>query len=241
MQDCDLCEDTSVWTGHTPWRDHCWEPGAAGYYNQQKVELEIAHSLRLLHATKRMYALRILKKSTSLSTKSLIAVYNAIIRSILEYASPVFGCLTTGLANKLERIQARCHRIICSPPSRTSCLCGRFADLKTRRKLAMLKLLEHTLLPGHILHSICPQRSKRTNRLILPHASTSRFLSSFIPHASYLMTSHWISLLILSFHWISLSFLWISVFLSYSFHWISVNLPYYFSSSLNCVSVFCNV
>lgn len=138
-------------------------------------------------ATRRMYALRILKKSTSLSKSDLITVYNAIIRSILEYASPAFGRLPTSLANKLERVQARCHRIICSPSPRTSCRCGSFPDLRSRRQSAMLKLLNQTYLPNHILNTISPRRSKRTNRLILPHTTTTRFLSSFIPHATYLM------------------------------------------------------
>ena len=137
-------------------------------------------------ASKRIYALRILKRTTTLSTDELTMIYNAVIRSILEYASPSFGNLPCGLAKMIDRIQSRCHRIICAPEIRTSCKCDRFSSLSIRRQNASLKLLKNALSQEHVLHSVAPRQSAKTGRLILPPTSTTRFLT-FIPASAILM------------------------------------------------------
>ena len=55
-------------------------------------------------ATKRLYGLRILKKS-GLSPSDLVAVYCSTIRSVLEYASPVWAALPAYLNDLLELVQ----------------------------------------------------------------------------------------------------------------------------------------
>ncbi|MEM9400806.1 MAG: reverse transcriptase family protein [Verrucomicrobiota bacterium] len=133
-------------------------------------------------ASKRMYALRILKPV--LPRHSLKMVYKALIRSILEYSSPAFGDLPRGLTARLDRIQSRCHRLICG----TECDCKGFDNLEERRKAASMKLfVKAALSTRHVLHPIIPAPSKRSARFIQPHATTSRFLNSFVPHTTILI------------------------------------------------------
>ena len=139
-------------------------------------------------ASQRIHGLRILKK-IHVSTDNLILVYNAIVRSILEYASPSFGILPSNLNEKLERVQKRCHCLICGFGWNEKCECGRFESLSHRRKRATIKLFKQAAQNNHILYSIIPKRSVRSNRHLQPPSSTTRFRSSFVPHATYLSNS----------------------------------------------------
>ena len=140
-------------------------------------------------ASKRIYGLRVLKKM-NLSHKSLCLVYNAVVRSLLEYASPSFGELPSSLSGKLDKVQRRSHRLICGLERGSLCDCGGFVSLSHRRKIATLKLFQKLADPDHILHSILPGRSKHSSRFAQPPASTTRFRSSFIPHATFISNSH---------------------------------------------------
>ena len=140
-------------------------------------------------ASKRMYALRILKPI--LTKKSLKLIYNGLIRSILEYCSPAFGDLPKGLCEKLNRIQSRCHRLICGSET-SECDCDLFSDLSERREKACLKLFfKASSSHMHILHTIIPAQSYRSNRFIQLPVSTSRYLSSFIPFTTILANDHY--------------------------------------------------
>ena len=55
---------------------------------------------------KRLYALRILKKS-GLAIDDLVKIFCALIRSILEYASPVWAALPEYLDNVIESVQRK--------------------------------------------------------------------------------------------------------------------------------------
>ena len=80
-------------------------------------------------ASKRLYFLRRLKRS-GLSCDELIVLYVSMIRSVLEYACPVWStCLTKGLIDDLESIQRRAFRIIDSSISYESA-CEKF-DIQT--------------------------------------------------------------------------------------------------------------
>ena len=62
-------------------------------------------------ATKRLYGLRILKKS-DLSPSDLVSVYCSTIRSVLEYASPVWAALSAYLNDLLEQVQRKALYIV---------------------------------------------------------------------------------------------------------------------------------
>ena len=63
------------------------------------------------NASRRLYVLRLLRKVTSRDV--LCRVYNAILRSFLEYPAPLFIGLSHVNSRKLERIQQRFHRLLC--------------------------------------------------------------------------------------------------------------------------------
>ena len=139
-------------------------------------------------ASKRVYGLRVLKK-INVSTENLVLVYNAIIRSVLEYASPSLGDLPSLLSKKLEKVQRRCHRFICGLNPGSECECGMFEPLNSRRNTAVLKLFKKATDNDHVLHSILPNRSTRSCRFTQPPCSTTRFRSSFVPHATFISNS----------------------------------------------------
>ena len=63
-------------------------------------------------ASKRIFVVYQLVRS-GLSFGDVIPVYSSLIRSILEYACPVWHCgLTKGQSDEIESIQRRCLRIV---------------------------------------------------------------------------------------------------------------------------------
>ncbi|CAB4022029.1 RNA-directed DNA polymerase from transposon BS, partial [Paramuricea clavata] len=62
-------------------------------------------------ACKRLYALRVLKK-TGLQERELVLVYKSMIRTILEYAVEAWSDFPQYLSDKLERVQKRALWII---------------------------------------------------------------------------------------------------------------------------------
>ena len=62
-------------------------------------------------ANRQVYILRECRKA-NLPVEVGITLYKSNIRSILEYASPVWGGLPTYLVNEIERTQTRCLRVL---------------------------------------------------------------------------------------------------------------------------------
>ena len=130
----------------------------------------IANISRL--ANTRLHALRLLR--TTLNPVELRALYCATVRSILEYASPVFINLSASLHKKLTRIQKRAHKIICGD---YKCRC--LEDLAARRDCAAARLFKKVQQENNVLHPFLPPRSARTGRFILPYCRTKRKLDTF--------------------------------------------------------------
>jgi hypothetical protein len=76
-----------------------------------------------------------------------ITLYKSNIRSILEYASPVWGGLPTYLVNEIERTQTRCLRVL---GYNNDCL----QSLSDRRE-ELLKRAARKIMndPSHPLHT----------------------------------------------------------------------------------------
>ena len=130
-------------------------------------------------ASRRIYALRILKPI--FNTQELLSIYNGAVRSLLEYASPAFGKLPKNLDEEVNKVQRRCHRIICEVPSSRNCHCKNFEQLSKRRESASIKLFTSAVKnKTHILHHIMPAKSHRSTRFILPPSSTTRLSNSFV-------------------------------------------------------------
>jgi hypothetical protein len=132
------------------------------------------------NATQKLYAIR--KLRPIVSNNNLKQIYNAIIRSIIEYCSPLYISLPSELEQKLQKVQNRFHYI----------LCGRNANCKAdeclpalahRKQIAAEKLLSKVMNnPTHVLRPLLPQTSSRSNRFIIPFAKTTRRQNSFFNH-----------------------------------------------------------
>ena len=131
-------------------------------------------------ASSRLYTLRILRPL--LSRENLHQIYCGLIRSLLEYSSPLFIGMLLKDRSRLDRLQQRAHNLICS----FGCTCSLMSPLDDRRMHATCKLISDCTSPDSLLHDLCPPKSNRSDRLILPHCHTQRRLSSFFPQACIL-------------------------------------------------------
>ena len=113
------------------------------------------------------------------------------MRSLFEYASPVFVHLPAILEKSLTRFQNRVHKLICSIPKdcrAADCACNAFPDLSQRRLNAASRLfIKAALNPKHILYDIMPLQSSRSGRFIQPPALSSRRRNSFVPYVCALL------------------------------------------------------
>ena len=111
--------------------------------------------------------------------KDLMCIYDSLLRSILEYCSPLFIGMPSGMAHDLEKLQRRAHRVICGSTCEDGCL----DSLGSRRERRAKDLFKQCLNRNHLLNHLLPPSSKRSHtlRFLLPHLKTSRRSSSFIP------------------------------------------------------------
>jgi hypothetical protein len=133
-------------------------------------------------ASRRIHVLRRLKQTAHVTKEDLIAVYFACIRSILEYNCPLFAGFSVRNARKLDIIQKRCHRIICS----FDCRCKILSDLSERRKVLCIRTLKKILRDENIIHYLAPPVLQHSKQLSVPYCKTHRHASTFIPFATIL-------------------------------------------------------
>ena len=116
----------------------------------------------LTKANQRLYILRMLKRI--MTKKELWNIYESLIRSILEYAAPMFVKLPKYLIKKLERNQKRAHNIICGYEHTCECIIANLED----RRLTIRNKLNNKIKKNksHILHKYIQRSlpSIRTNK-----------------------------------------------------------------------------
>ena len=112
-------------------------------------------------ACKRLYSLRILKK-TGVASLNILKVYLTIIRPILEYAVPVWQSISGTWSDKLETIQKRALKII-FPSVETYLEALEVAgidNLADRRTIICKKYMSRMkTLPNHPLHALLPKHT----------------------------------------------------------------------------------
>ena len=143
-------------------------------------------------ASKRLYFLRRLKRS-GLSCDELLIMYISMIRSVLEYACPVWStCLTKGLIDDLESIQRRAFRIIDSSLDyEEACEQFEMQTLLERREDICEKFFKNMTNPKHRLHDFVPEPKVHRHDLRtqitypLPLCKTNRYKNSFVPWCLY--------------------------------------------------------
>ncbi|MEL7307471.1 MAG: reverse transcriptase family protein, partial [Pseudomonadota bacterium] len=124
-------------------------------------------------ASRRLFPLRLLKPH--LNPLSLKMVYFSIMRSVMEYAAPLFIGLCEKDSKRLQILQNRFHRILCGKECREECL----PSLADRRKNLTLSLFRKALSEdGHLLRKILHPLSSH-GRVILPTIRTTRRLKTF--------------------------------------------------------------
>ena len=95
-------------------------------------------------ASQRLYFLRILKDT--LTKEKLWIVFNGLIRSILEYAAPLFISLSRSVCKQIERVQQRAHQIVCG----SNCDCV-LVTLEQRRITLAIRLFDSIYKCAHPL------------------------------------------------------------------------------------------
>jgi hypothetical protein len=120
-----------------------------------------------------LFAFRIIRGA--LSSSNLNLLYCSLVRSIIEYCSPVYIGLSSSDARRLEYLQKRFHRLICSSECNDSCL----STVTERRLILAMKFLDKVMKNNnHVLHKLLPPKSK-FDRFILPPRRTERRSKSF--------------------------------------------------------------
>jgi hypothetical protein len=136
-------------------------------------------NLVLKRASQRLYFLRVLKNYYN--KKELWNIFNTLIRSILEYANPIFVNLPTETCLKIESIQKRAHKIICGFDNYKNCTECILIPLQERRKTLAMRLFKkmNTDL-NHPPSNLAHRRSERSSAFILPTINTNRYRNGFI-------------------------------------------------------------
>ena len=131
------------------------------------------------------HALRRLKQF--LSPGELHVVYTTHIRSVLEYACPVFVGLNKVTNDTLQKVDNRAHRIIFGDNPR-SCAC---LSLQERRnKLSMKLFSKISINSNHLLHKHIPKRLRTKRNLYKNfYCRTQKYSDSFFPFLTRLSNS----------------------------------------------------
>jgi hypothetical protein len=124
---------------------------------------------------------------SGISFSDIISIYCSLIRSVMEYACPVWHCgLTYGESSDLERVQKRVLKIMYPDHSyKEALVLSGLERLDERRERITRETFEAIKDPGHILYNLLPQKvftrdTRDCYPFMTPLARTRRLKSSFI-------------------------------------------------------------
>lgn len=118
-------------------------------------------------ASQRLYFLKLLKRA-GLDKKDLVTFYSTCVRSVVEYASPVWwSSLTKQQKHTLENVQNRALKIIYPGVDHSTALnLANLHTLSDRAEIAARKLFAQiTTNPDHPLHTLLPDPNVHTYNL----------------------------------------------------------------------------
>ena len=147
-------------------------------------------------ASKRIFVICTLVRS-GIPVADIIAVYCSLVRSVLEYASPVWHCgLTKLLTREIENVQKRCLKIIFPVLSYNDALkISGLERLSDRREKAAHELFKEIKKPGHVLNELLKVKTNANLRITrdvypykIPRPKTSRLGRSLIVYG---LTKRW--------------------------------------------------
>ena len=118
------------------------------------------HVSYLLHKVSKRYYFIYQLVRVGLPASDIIVIYCSIIRSILEYACPVWHCgLTSSQSADIERVQKRCLKIVYPALSyREGLQIAGLEKLCIRRERFVRELFKDIKDTNHVLHNILPTR-----------------------------------------------------------------------------------
>ena len=127
-------------------------------------------------ARKRLYSLRILRRA-GVDQASMLKVYTSSVRSLLEYALPVWQSIQGYLSDKTESIQKRALEIVFSPADSYSDALelARMKTLVYRRDNICKEYMYKMKDLNHPLHPLLPTRPDNTCPYTLRHKSDQRY------------------------------------------------------------------
>ena len=118
-------------------------------------------------ANRRLYALRTLKKC-GVPVEDLISIYCSLIRSVIEYASPMLSNIPCYLSDALERIQKRALNIILPGSQYQDALqLSGLPTLAARRHLACEAFMKSLNTNNPLYHLADNRRFKKSNNYSL--------------------------------------------------------------------------
>ena len=140
-------------------------------------------------ASKRLYALRILKRH-GVPVKNLISIFCSFIRPVLEYACQVWhSSLPLMLSDQIKHIQKRALKIVFPHHSYAEALDkAKLKTLQERREIQCLSLYQSILKDDNKLNNLLPSPITHKYSLRNPRkyplfkCRTERFRNSFIPY-----------------------------------------------------------
>ena len=145
----------------------------------------------LAKASKRIFVVYQLVRA-GISVNDVLSVYCSLIRSILEYACPVWHCgLTKGQSEEIEGVQRRCMRVLFPELSYSDSLQITGLELLcTRRERLVHNLFSEIKNKGHVLNNLLPAKiidecncaTRDSYPYRMPRARTERPLRSFISY-----------------------------------------------------------
>ena len=146
-------------------------------------------SYMLQKVSKRIFCINNLARA-GIYESDIIQVYISIIRSVLEYACPVWHPgLSKAQTNEIERVQKRCLRIIYPKLTYTEALLISGLDtLQSRRENITRDLFREIKDENHILNSLLPKREitsmavRNSYPYKIPITKVSRYGRGFIPY-----------------------------------------------------------
>lgn len=131
--------------------------------------------------------LHLLRRLRSLVPQNdLLRIYQAIIRSLLEYASPLFIGVNKKHTKILQLMQKRALRII-SAGKDEAYTADSLHDRRTQLSLRLWRAIERD--EAHILRPILPGKFSRSGHYVLPSYRTNTYGDTFFPFFARLLNS----------------------------------------------------
>ena len=129
-------------------------------------------------ANQRFHFLRQLRPLVTPS--ELHQIYTASIRSLLEYACPVFVGLNSKLSKRLQRIDRRAHGIICEGYMKGICDCNKETITRRRMNVSVKLFKEAENRHQYMLSGIIPRIHMFSGHYMMTYCRTEKLAKSFI-------------------------------------------------------------